>query len=523
MENKNNEKFDDFVQKVLDLQKKKDASDEQLSEEALWEIAQVMGLDAEDLHTAKQDYLTRGTQHLAHQNWQNARKEFEELLTISPKNMDGNFGLALAYEGLWQQHDNEADKQKALALAEKVLELAPDYAQAYELINRLQTPKTEARQEFGFDFDQLFEQATKSTHTSSHTHTHTTTTTVISSTPKNNNKNARWFAVLLPLFILGIVGYNLRSVLFGVPQNTQTQTQGIKVVATPDGLVTWVLQQGIVMTGGMTHTYTAQIIGHPKGNTLATVTLAEGVSITSHLELTRVKDQVLVFNADQMILELRDARTGEVTENLIQTLEAMPELVKGVGTIAKKRHWIKVTSGSGETYYYSPYFRQLVKHRDSKPTIDDYLWLTKEQGQSTRLSLVKTKVNQGNYNTEQKKQARNVSSRYSQTIGQSSTSYLNAQFVFGNEYFCIIFHDNKVGKNSQRILTAIDRNGQVMWENMQPQSEVLTYKGKYSKLVRVPQSAYHNNVVAAYIQADKKGVIGIDTKTGKILWEEMVE
>jgi hypothetical protein len=478
-----------------------------------------MGLDAEDLHTAKQNYLTRGKQHLAHQNWQNARKEFEELLTISPKNIDGNFGLALAHEGLWQQEDNEADKQKALALAEKVLELAPDYTQAYELINRLQKPKTQDNQ--GFDFDQLFDQAMKGAHSSSHTHT---TTTVINSTTSNNtNKSARWIAVLLPLFILAIVGYNMRRLFFAIPKNANVQIQGVKVVADKDGLTTWVLEKSTVMKDGMSHTYNAQIIQHPSGSSLDNILLAEGVNITSKLELMRVKDQILVFNADQMILELRNARTGEITENLMKTLEAMPELVKGVGTIIKRGYWFKVTSGSGEVYYYSPYFKQLVKRRDGTRSIDDYLWLTKKQGQATRLSLVKTKVSPGNYNTEQKKQTNGVSSRHSQTIGQSTEAYLNAQLVFGNEYFCIVLHDDKVGKKAQRMLTAINRHGKVIWENMQPQSKILSHKSKYTNLVHVPQSAYYNNVVAAYIKAGKNGVIGIDAKTGEILWEEVIE
>ncbi|WP_045114307.1 tetratricopeptide repeat protein, partial [Microscilla marina] len=465
MEHKGNEKLEDFVKKVLNLQKKKETSDEQLSEEDLWEIAQVMGLEAKDLQTAKQNYLTRGKQHLAHQNWQNARKEFEELLTISPKNAEGTFGLALAHEGLWKQKGNDTDKQKAIKLAERVLEVTPSHTQAYELINRMQRPQpgAQANQGFDFDFDELFDQAMRGSHTTSHTHT---STTVVKTSSSSSSKSSRWIFVVLPVIILSVMGYSMRSILFGVPQHNRVQTKATKVVATKDGFVSWVLEEGIVMKGGMSHTYTARIIGHPSGSKLATITIAEGVKITSRLELMRVKDQILVFNADQMILELRDARTGKVTEDLMETIEATPELVKGVGTIAKEGYWFKVTSSTNQVYYYSPYFKTLVTRPDSNLRIEEYLWWTQKTGNATRLSLVKTKISPLRYNTEKKKQTSGINPRTTQQIGQSTQSYIKAKLVYGNEYFCIILHNDKVGKDARQILTAIDRNGEVMWENM---------------------------------------------------------
>ena len=56
-------KFNDFIKKILELQKNKEQANEKLPEEALWEIAQAMGLEEADLNTAKQNYLARGENH----------------------------------------------------------------------------------------------------------------------------------------------------------------------------------------------------------------------------------------------------------------------------------------------------------------------------------------------------------------------------------------------------------------------------------------------------------------------------
>ena len=136
MENQN-PKFNDFIKKILELQKEKEKANEKLPEEALWEIAQAMGLEETDLQTAKQNYLARGHNHLSHKNWHNAIQEFEQLLIISPDHTEATFGLANAYTGLWKQNQKQSDKAKAIQYAEKTVQTNPDFKDAYALIYRL--------------------------------------------------------------------------------------------------------------------------------------------------------------------------------------------------------------------------------------------------------------------------------------------------------------------------------------------------------------------------------------------------
>lgn len=508
MANKDHDKFDDFVKKILDLQKEKE--EESLSEEALWDIAQAMGLQEGDLDTAKQNYLIRGKQHLEHNNWQNAIKEFEELLTISPKNLEGTFGLALAYDGLWQQHHNETDKQQALKFANKATEISPDYKPAYKLISRLQngSKKTHSYSEFDDIIDAIKNAPGTTT---------TTTSTSTTITKTQTGKKTNILLTLLPVvFVLSVVGYNLRGFIFGVPQRTTVMPQQTKLIATNKGLVCWIVEQGLIIgNGGMSHTYTAKIVNPATGRRLARVKIAKGLKITSSIKLLKLKDQVLVFNREQAMLELRDAYTGKMVEDLKKTLSALPELIKGIGIIEQNGYWFKITSEDDRVYYYSPYFKKLVKRIDGHRSIEDYIWVTKRQGHSVRFSLMKTLVSPKKFNTEKKKQSYSSGGKL---VGQSKRKFINAAFLYGNQYFCVILHDSGIGKNAKKMLTAIDRNGKVMWENLQPKSVILS-KGEYTNHVAVWQSVTHDNIVAIHAKGGKNGIVGIDTKTGKVAWE----
>ncbi|OJJ18886.1 hypothetical protein BKI52_25290 [marine bacterium AO1-C] len=117
-------------------------TEDYLSEEDLQDIAQKLGLNIQELAKAKKDYLIRGHNHRRAGNYNDAIKEYEQLLLLAPNNDKGLCGLAQAYAGKWREQRKKVDKEKALAYAYNCTEINPNLKQAYHVINELKSSQS---------------------------------------------------------------------------------------------------------------------------------------------------------------------------------------------------------------------------------------------------------------------------------------------------------------------------------------------------------------------------------------------
>jgi len=129
--NQNN--LDKFVQKLLEVQHQES---KEMDEETLQYIASQMGVAPEDLDAVRKAYWERAQTFLQYKNWEDAKKQLEQLIILSPKNADAYFGMALVESGLAEEN-RRANPANALKFAYKALEINPNHKGAASLISRL--------------------------------------------------------------------------------------------------------------------------------------------------------------------------------------------------------------------------------------------------------------------------------------------------------------------------------------------------------------------------------------------------
>ena len=120
MDNTNDKHLKAFYEKLLELKRKEEQKT--LSQQELKEIAFELGFSEDEWHLveAKVDgHLKNWQSFLGFQNWNDAIKEFEQALHLSPNNPAGIYGLTIAYHSLYQQNGKSEFKEKVIDLLPK--------------------------------------------------------------------------------------------------------------------------------------------------------------------------------------------------------------------------------------------------------------------------------------------------------------------------------------------------------------------------------------------------------------------
>ena len=126
-----------YIQRVLALKEERAAA---LSEEELREVALEIGLTETDLaavEAAAADHQLRGQGFLEHRRWDDAIRELEEAVAVSPNQVDRLHALAGAYSGRWQEGRDPDDRSRAELVARQCLELDPRHEASIEVLNDL--------------------------------------------------------------------------------------------------------------------------------------------------------------------------------------------------------------------------------------------------------------------------------------------------------------------------------------------------------------------------------------------------
>jgi LemA protein len=122
MEERENQIIEDYVSKMLEVQKERFEKPLSLSE--LKEIAFSVGMSESDWLASQEvmaQHLKTGQAHLKNKNWQDAALELKQAVAINPYQEDGLYGLAIAYHELYKQSGRDSDRDEAKAYADRAL------------------------------------------------------------------------------------------------------------------------------------------------------------------------------------------------------------------------------------------------------------------------------------------------------------------------------------------------------------------------------------------------------------------
>ena len=131
-----------FIQKILALQDEPKGP-ETLSPEECKALALEMGMTEAEwakLQNEAKDHLKRGRGFLQYQNWNDAVTELRQAMAIQPYSLDVLNDLALAHEKRWKEAGKAEDKDQALKLARRCLQIQPEHQPSLKRISDLQKP-----------------------------------------------------------------------------------------------------------------------------------------------------------------------------------------------------------------------------------------------------------------------------------------------------------------------------------------------------------------------------------------------
>ncbi len=525
---KKQENLDHFVKKLLELQAEKE-QEATFSDEDLKFIAEGMGVEVEDLEKAREDYATRAKGHLQYHNWQDAIKEYQQLLILSPQDAEAYYGLACAHAGLWKEKYSNAEKEKAIEYTEKALTFNPAHQQALQLLSQLRKKRQSPK--------------------SSYTH---------KINPKTSTKralNTNLVAIVLVTLMVGASIFSTRYIGISIDNalksssktNSSTSSSGViyASVASIDnrGAVYWSIEYEQYHTNSsLVRDFFARIIDPKTGKEIKKIDFAKAEKITNYKwrKAKLIKDKLYNFDRDAQTFEARDTHTGKVVENLDILSQKYEELKNGIGEVKEEGTWYKLTLKNGDVFWYSPYLTLL--HSDKEHTFWEnndknihlsYEWNFEAEGAKRRYYLFEKEKRNQHFNNHKtrpsqidftNKNQRFFQARYGTQIStQPSEWFLQAQILYADKEVCLILHKKEIGPSSPNVLSAIDKNGTTLWQKADFKS-IFLKNLEYDKLYNINTSKYQDTLVLEfpYLRINNKNyrfAIALDTKTGKILWE----
>ena len=304
--------------------------------------------------------------------------------------------------------------------------------------------------------------------------------------------------------------------MLGVP--TEIVSEATLLIETDQGVVCWVVKEGLSMIGGMHRNFQAIIINPETGKTLAKVPLANKMAITDQIKPMLVGDQVLVFNPKTFDLDFYHPYTGVITESLYTYLETQPEFSKGIGKIAPagfhENILFKVTTKDNQDYWFSPYDKKISKKNNEllrQKTQEVFVWTIRRE--SNVEFPVLSKVMTIPYNSNPGFRVGSAG----EEILRLDIPFIQPKIIYGNQDFFIVFHQSEVGKDAKPVLTAFDKQGKVIWKNKKLQSKALVETRFEGRKPDIKAAIYHQNTIFIHSQAEEEAILGIDMKNGEII------
>jgi DNA-binding beta-propeller fold protein YncE len=133
-----------YIDTVLRLQQERE--EHAWSDADLEQAALEAGMTDGDLAYVRQrlnDGMNRGQGFIRYQNWDDAIEELERARALAPNNIDALNALATAHAGRWHRDGRGSDRDQAMKLSERVLQLDSRNDAALRMISALRTNRSE--------------------------------------------------------------------------------------------------------------------------------------------------------------------------------------------------------------------------------------------------------------------------------------------------------------------------------------------------------------------------------------------
>lgn len=128
----------DFIERVLKLQAERTKT---LTPEELRSLALEVGATEDDLAAAAVEAKKRherGQGHARHQRWGDAIVEFREACALAPHTVEFMHDLAVAYAARWRSEGDGPDRQTAVDLCRRCIEIDASHDASFALLNDLE-------------------------------------------------------------------------------------------------------------------------------------------------------------------------------------------------------------------------------------------------------------------------------------------------------------------------------------------------------------------------------------------------
>jgi hypothetical protein len=242
-------------------------------------------------------------------------------------------------------------------------------------------------------------------------------------------------------------------------------------------------------------------------------------------------------NAD---IRLLDPQTGEAVSGLAEIREKYPELQSGINDmyLDEKHLCANISTKDGRNLVFDPVKEKIFDDQNkfnearSEPgkvnTVFKLATTKDNEEERKNLFLVTgTDIDEDNPSGYLFLADYHANYRHSKDLTVkpllANKVFLSGFIVCQDTDCCLLFYQSQIGKNADRLLTCVDKNGNSMWtlstENGLFASLKLNEKNDLSDMTFIKSDihAYRSGDLVVF-ECERNGIIGISYRTGKILF-----
>jgi len=312
--------------------------------------------------------------------------------------------------------------------------------------------------------------------------------------------------------------------------------------------------------GKRNYDYRIDVINPVEKKLVKSIPCEQTTSITAGSQISDFEwfGNIFFVGNEVLGLQSRNTGTGELIADGEMLAKKFPELAKGVGKVEKSSktdNCYTITTKDGLQYLYFPEFDRLITEKDynrnqesfskydapfdttSKDVELRYGWALTRKDQNVRQQLYLTKKylyslerrfypSEIQYIEEREQRFDNPNSNaspYEKLRAEQlvmlvpNQVFLEGRIIASNNDHCVVLHNETIEKNAKLVISCVDKKGKVLWSQVSPAFE--SFERLDPKTPQLSGAVHKNMVVLINNTYQNRAACGLDTQTGKLLWE----